>query len=147
MELRPYCPKRSPKLRGKDLLSALVLTLFSACTGEVSGAVEGEVSDATITQVTVEASGPVTLRGSCPKKGGCTGDSVGATRATKVTCTLAVGTKPKDFPPACYFKCTPRCGSARLLQGKSGATSGPGTITLTCNGQAPLRCELRVESP
>lgn len=114
-------------MRSKSLFSVALLILFSV--------------------MTVAASGSVTLRGSCPKSGSCKTDTVGATGATRVTCTKAVGANSDNFPPACYFKCTPKCGVARLEKGKSGATSGPGTIELTCNGEAPLNCELLVESP
>lgn len=134
-------------MRSKSLFSVVLLTLLSACDGVTPGMIEREVADLTTAGMTVTASGPVTLRGSCPAKGSCATDTVGATRATRVTCTRAVGANSDDFPPACYFRCSPKCGTARLAQGKSGATSGPGTIELTCNGQAPLKCELLVESP
>jgi hypothetical protein len=134
-------------MRSKSLFSVVLLTLLSACDSVTPGIVEREIVDPATAEMTVAASGPVTLRGSCPEKGSCKTDTVGATRATRVTCTMAVGANADNFPPACYFKCTPKCGAARLDKGKSGATSGPGTIELTCNGQGPLKCELLVESP
>jgi len=134
-------------MRSNSLCSAVLLTLLSACGGITPGMVEREMVVPATAEMTFAALGPVTLRSNCPGKSPCKADTVGATRATRVTCTKAVGANADKFPPTCYLKCTPKCGAARLDKGKSGATSGPGTIELTCNGQHPLRCELLVESP
>ena len=49
-----------------------------------------------------------------------------------IKCTFASGNKPKDYPPACYVL------GQILPPGQTAGTGAGGTMTLTCNGQAPL---------
>jgi hypothetical protein len=60
--------------------------------------------------------------------------------AAKVTCAMAAGKN------ATCFIVGP--GAAQQVpQGQNVGTSGPGTVTLSCNGTAPLRCQARVDGP
>lgn len=47
-------------------------------------------------------------------------------------------------PPACYVTCVPNCGTFTLSKGQTGGTSGAGSVTLQCNGRAPLACSVRI---
>lgn len=55
-----------------------------------------------------------------------------------IKCTSATGTNPQQYPPACFVL-------GQIL--RPGETAGIGsgrTMTLTCNGQAPLRCTVTI---
>jgi hypothetical protein len=60
-----------------------------------------------------------------------------------VTCTSATGNDPRNYPPSCSIAAPGYSGTVN--QGKQVGTSGAGTVTLTCNGQAPLRCSAKID--
>jgi hypothetical protein len=60
--------------------------------------------------------------------------------AATITCTLAAGQN------ATCFIVGPGVGQ-QVPQGQNVGTSGAGTVTLSCNGTAPLRCQARVDGP
>ena len=126
------------------LLTACLWLSIAACKATVLAGVDPE---AKLSPPQSFSGNPVVLRSSCSERGGCIIASVGALRPTRMTCTKASGSNPGNYPPACYVTCNPSCGAATLRPGASGATSGPGTISLNCNGQYPLACELSVEAP
>jgi hypothetical protein len=90
--------------------------------------------------------GSKSITGYC-NNNGCNNPSTGATKATPVKCTSASGANAGTYTPKCGFYCVPNCGNGDLKQGESGNTSGPGTITLFCAGQAPLQCTLLLVNP
>jgi hypothetical protein len=55
-----------------------------------------------------------------------------------IRCTTAIGQNPNQNAPACYVL------GQILAPGQTAGTGGGGTMTLTCNGQAPLRCTVTV---
>jgi hypothetical protein len=55
-----------------------------------------------------------------------------------IKCTAATGQHPKDYPPACYAL------GQILRPGQTAGTGAGGTMTLTCNGQAPLTCTVTI---
>ena|SRR5438876_6558330 len=57
-----------------------------------------------------------------------------------ITCTMAAG---KD---ATCFIAGPGVAQ-QVPQGQNVGTNGAGTVTLNCNGSAPLRCQARVDGP
>ena len=61
---------------------------------------------------------------------------------TAVTCSSAVGNNPRQYPPSCNIAAPGYNGS--VTPGQTIGTSGAGTVTLTCNGQAPLRCTAQI---
>ena len=87
----------------------------------------------------------VTITSNCDRNGNCDNATYGASRAARITCVSATGDRPNQYTPACNPYCVPNCGGTRLEAGKSGHTSGPGTITLLCDGQVPSQCKLRIE--
>ena len=60
-----------------------------------------------------------------------------------VKCTFATGNNPQQNPPSCFITAPGYSGT--LARGQSIGTSGPGTVSLTCNGQAPLRCSAQIQ--
>ena len=60
-----------------------------------------------------------------------------------VTCASAVGSNPRQYPPSCNISAPGYYGVVNI--GQTIGTSGAGTVMLTCNGQAPLRCTARVQ--
>lgn len=63
-----------------------------------------------------------------------------------IRCTAATGANPKSNPPACFVTTTGGGGSMRLDVGQEMGTGGSGgTMTLTCNGQAPMNCSVSVK--
>jgi hypothetical protein len=97
--------------------------------------------------INVPLDGSITIRANCDRDGRCTDASAGAGKPAALTCTEATGNNPWTYIPACYFFCVPSCGTARLKQGETGNTSTAGTITLHCNGQAPMECALKIDTP
>lgn len=55
-----------------------------------------------------------------------------------IKCTSATGSNPQQNPPACYVL------GQILRPGQTAGTGSGGTMTLTCNGQAPLRCSITI---
>lgn len=58
----------------------------------------------------------------------------------RVTCTMAAGKNPTCFIVGPGV-------AQQVPQGQDVGTTGPGTVTLSCNGTAPLRCQARVDGP
>jgi hypothetical protein len=62
-----------------------------------------------------------------------------------IRCTSARGDDPNNNPPACYVTTTGGGGSMRLASGKEmGSGGSAGTMTLTCNGKAPMSCSVSI---
>lgn len=55
-----------------------------------------------------------------------------------IKCTSATGSNPQQNPPACFVL------GQILCPGQTAGTGSGGTMTLTCNGQAPLRCSVTI---
>ena len=55
-----------------------------------------------------------------------------------IKCTAATGSNPQQYPPACFVL------GQILRPGQTAGTGPGGTMTLTCNGQAPLRCSVTI---
>lgn len=55
-----------------------------------------------------------------------------------IKCTSATGNNAQQNPPACFVL------GQILRPGQIAGTGGGGTMTLTCNGQAPLRCSVTI---
>jgi hypothetical protein len=64
--------------------------------------------------------------------------SAGTTGVVKVTCTDVAGTN------ATCFVTGPGLGQ-QIPKGQNASTTGPGTVTLICNGSGPLRCWARID--
>ena len=62
-----------------------------------------------------------------------------------ILCTAAFGNNPINYPPSCYVVLAPGGGTMSLKRGEEMGTSRGGTMRLTCNGQAPLSCSVRVD--
>jgi hypothetical protein len=60
-----------------------------------------------------------------------------------IRCTAATGADPRNNPPACFVTTTGG-GSMRLEPGKEMGTGTAGTMTLTCNGKAPMNCSVSI---
>jgi hypothetical protein len=60
-----------------------------------------------------------------------------------VTCTSASGSNPRQYPPSCNISAPGYNGP--VAPGQTIGTSGAGTVTLTCNGQVPLRCTASIQ--
>ena len=68
------------------------------------------------------------------------------TGPVKVTCANAVSETPNSRPtPSCHIVAPGFTGN--LDKGKGISVIGPGTVTLTCNGQGYMRCDARVDIP
>lgn len=126
------------------MLAGAALIFCLACSPSVV-----LISSAAGGTATVDAAAgtSTTITTTCDKNGNCQTGVAGASKAAHAQCTQASGNNPNTYPPACYFYCVPNCGTATLRQGQTGNTSSPGTITLVCNGQAPLVCALRIDVP
>lgn len=55
-----------------------------------------------------------------------------------IKCTSATGSNPRQYPPACFVL------GQILRPGQTAGTGSSGTMTLSCNGQAPLRCSVTI---
>jgi len=55
-----------------------------------------------------------------------------------IKCTSAAGSNAGQSPPACFVL------GQILPPGQTAGTGQGGTMTLTCNGQAPLRCTIHI---
>jgi len=63
-----------------------------------------------------------------------------------VMCINAASETPNSRPtPSCHIVAPGFTGN--LDKGKSISVTGPGTVTLTCNGQGYMRCDARVNIP
>lgn len=73
-------------------------------------------------------------------------DKFDITGPVTFTCLNAVSETPNSRPePSCHM--TAPGFNKTLKKGESGNATGPGTVTLTCNGQGNLRCAARVDIP
>jgi len=61
---------------------------------------------------------------------------------SSVTCASVVGNDPRNHPPSCNIVAPGYWGIVNI--GQTIGTGGLGTVSLTCNGQAPLRCSARI---
>lgn len=84
----------------------------------------------------------ITIRSTTDANGNQHPGSVAIGGPTRVTCTQANGNNPNTYRPSCYIVAPGHAGIVE--RGRSIGTSGAGTVTLTCNGQAPLSCTARV---
>jgi hypothetical protein len=62
---------------------------------------------------------------------------------SSVKCESATGSNPRQYPPSCTIVAPGYSGTVNI--GQTIGTSGAGTVTLTCNGQAPLRCTASIQ--
>jgi hypothetical protein len=88
----------------------------------------------------VAVAGSRILNASVEQSGNQHNQSTAVGGPAKVTCTMAAG---KD---ATCFVVGPGIAQ-QVPQGQNVGTSGAGTVTLSCNGSAPLRCQARVDGP
>jgi len=80
------------------------------------------------------------LNASTDRNGNQHNQSTAVGGPASVTCTNTVG---KD---ATCFIVGPGVGQ-QVPKGQNVGTSGAGTVTLSCNGTAPLQCQARVDGP
>src|SRR5882757_2249717 len=90
--------------------------------------------------VPVALAGSRILNASTDRSGNQHNESTAVGGAAKVTCTMAAGKN------ATCFIAGPGVAQ-QVPQGQNVGTSGAGTVTLSCNGTAPLRCQARVDGP
>ncbi len=95
---------------------------------------------AVITAVPIALAASRVLNASIDKNGSQHNQSTAVGGPAKVTCTMAAG---KD---ATCFVVGPGVAQ-QVPQNQNVGTSGAGTVTLSCNGSAPLRCQARVDGP
>lgn len=63
-----------------------------------------------------------------------------------ITCTNATQSHPSGgYKAACYVVTTGCGGSSILEKGQNMGTGNGGTLTLTCNGQGYLTCQVRID--
>ena len=89
------------------------------------------------------AAAPKTIASRTDARGNQTPGSAAVKGPAQVTCASATGANPRDNPPSCNITAPGYGGTVNV--GQTVGTSGAGTVTLTCNGQAPLSCSARIQ--
>lgn len=84
-----------------------------------------------------------TISGSCDTNGNCKTPTTGVTAQAKIACTNASGSGAPVLN-TCSVKCVVNCGNFILKKGDDAVITNGGTITLTCSGQAPTSCTLKI---
>jgi hypothetical protein len=63
-------------------------------------------------------------------------------KPSSIRCVSAVGNDPRQYPPSCTISAPGFYGVVNV--GNTVGASGAGTVTLTCNGQRPMRCSAQI---
>jgi hypothetical protein len=122
-------PKALTKEDERELDKSKIQVKVDSTTGEVALVAAAAAAAQTITSTTD------------PNRNQHPG-SVAVLDPSSVTCASAVGNNPRNYPPSCNIVAPGYWGIVNI--GQIIGTSGAGTVNLTCNGEAPLRCSAQI---
>jgi hypothetical protein len=85
---------------------------------------------------------PRTISAKSDETGMQAGDAA-VTGSVRITCVTAVSESGSEVPPTCVVTAPGTDGVVEI--GKTVATDGAGTVTLTCKGKGDLKCIARID--